>query len=32
VRGGSLTLAGAWFDIAIGELHELTESGWRPVG
>jgi carbonic anhydrase len=32
VRGGSLTLAGAWFDIGIGELHELAAAGWRPVG
>lgn len=32
VRSGSLTLAGAWFDIGIGELHELAGSGWRPVG
>jgi len=30
-RGGTLTLGGAWFDIAIGELHELSNSGWRAV-
>jgi carbonic anhydrase len=30
-RGGTLTLGGAWFDISIGELHELTTSGWRIV-
>jgi carbonic anhydrase len=32
VRGGHLTLAGAWFDIGIGELHELAADGWRVVG
>jgi carbonic anhydrase len=31
-RAGTLTLSGCWFDIAMGELHELTEHGWRPVG
>jgi carbonic anhydrase len=31
VRGGTLNLAGAWFDIGIGELHELAPSGWRIV-
>ncbi len=28
---GSLALAGAWFDIALGELHALGADGWRPV-
>jgi carbonic anhydrase len=31
VRAGRLALTGAWFDIAIGELHELTPGGWRVV-
>lgn len=28
---GSLALHGAWFDIELGELHELGPSGWSPV-
>ena len=28
---GALHLAGAWFDIAIGELHSYGPSGWRRV-
>ena len=28
---GRLALHGAWFDIALGELHELGPSGWVPV-
>jgi carbonic anhydrase len=28
---GALALHGAWFDIALGELHELSERGWHPV-
>jgi carbonic anhydrase len=28
---GRLSLHGAWFDIALGELHELGPSGWSPV-
>jgi carbonic anhydrase len=28
---GSLALAGAWFDIALGELHALGADGWEPV-
>jgi carbonic anhydrase len=31
-RSGALTLSGCWFDIGLGELHELTEYGWRAVG
>ena len=27
-KAGSLTLYGAWFDIGLGELHGLTETGW----
>jgi carbonic anhydrase len=27
-KAGSLTLHGAWFDIAMGELHGLTDAGW----
>jgi len=30
-EAGSLVLHGAWFDIALGELHELTPGGWLPV-
>jgi carbonic anhydrase len=30
-RDGTLRIAGCWFDIALGELHELTPDGWRPV-
>ena len=29
---GALALHGCWFDIALGELHELTPSGWGSVG
>jgi carbonic anhydrase len=29
--GGSLTLHGAWFDIALGELHVIGEDGWAPL-
>jgi carbonic anhydrase len=29
--GGSLALTGAWFDIALGELHALGPGGWEPV-
>ena len=29
---GDLALAGTWFDIALGELHILTDDGWEPVG
>jgi carbonic anhydrase len=28
---GALTLTGAWFDIALGELHALGADGWEPV-
>ncbi|HLX33874.1 MAG TPA: carbonic anhydrase [Candidatus Limnocylindrales bacterium] len=28
---GVLRLHGAWFDIALGELHEVGSTGWRPV-
>jgi carbonic anhydrase len=28
---GSLALHGAWFDIALGELHALGAHGWDPV-
>jgi carbonic anhydrase len=28
---GTLVLAGAWFDIALGELRELTPTGWQTV-
>jgi carbonic anhydrase len=28
---GSLSLTGAWFDIALGELHALGPDGWEPV-
>ncbi len=28
---GSLALRGAWFDIALGELHALGEGGWERV-
>ena len=28
---GALALHGAWFDIALGELHELGPRGWRPI-
>jgi carbonic anhydrase len=30
-RQGQLRVAGAWFDIGVGELHELTTAGWRTV-
>ena len=32
VEAGSLALRGAWFDIALGELHALGPSGWERVG
>jgi carbonic anhydrase len=28
---GSLRLSGAWFDIGLGELHELGPEGWHVV-
>lgn len=28
---GTLSLSGCWFDIALGELHELTPGGWGLV-
>lgn len=28
---GTLHLRGAWFDIALGELHALGPDGWEPV-
>jgi len=28
---GRLALRGAWFDVALGELHQLTGAGWRPL-
>jgi len=31
VAGGRLELIGAWFDIALGELHALGAGGWRPI-
>ena len=30
-EAGSLTLAGTWFDISLGELHALGAEGWEPV-
>jgi carbonic anhydrase len=30
-QAGTLSLHGAWFDIGLGELHELTPSGWEPA-
>ncbi len=30
-QAGSLSLHGAWFDIALGELHALTPGGWVEV-
>ena len=27
-KAGALALHGAWFDIALGELHGLTDAGW----
>ncbi|HEX7949815.1 MAG TPA: carbonic anhydrase [Candidatus Limnocylindrales bacterium] len=29
---GTLALHGAWFDIELGELHELGPDGWSPIG
>src|SRR4051794_29293287 len=29
---GALALHGAWFDIELGELHELGSEGWAQVG
>ena len=31
-RAGELALHGAWFDIALGELHTLEADGWRSAG
>lgn len=31
IRAGTLSIAGCWFDIGLGELHELTQQGWRTV-
>ncbi len=31
VEDGTLALHGAWFDISLGELHELRPKGWRRV-
>jgi carbonic anhydrase len=31
-QAGALSLHGCWFDIDLGELHELTPSGWGRVG
>ncbi|HEY2915859.1 MAG TPA: carbonic anhydrase [Candidatus Limnocylindrales bacterium] len=28
---GRLALHGAWFDVSLGELHELGPAGWQPV-
>jgi carbonic anhydrase len=28
---GALRIHGAWFDIALGELHALAADGWSPV-
>lgn len=28
---GALRIHGAWFDIALGELHALAADGWEPV-
>jgi carbonic anhydrase len=28
---GTLALSGCWFDIAPGELHQLTDAGWEAV-
>jgi carbonic anhydrase len=28
---GRLRLSGTWFDIGLGELHVLTDAGWRPL-
>jgi carbonic anhydrase len=30
-RQGQLRIAGAWFDIGLGELHERSATGWRTV-
>ncbi len=30
-RAGSLRLAGCWYDIALGELHQLSIDGWHMV-
>ena len=30
-RRGTVRIAGCWFDIALGELHELTPDGWRSI-
>lgn len=31
-RSGELQINGAWFDIALGELHALGPTGWAVVG
>jgi carbonic anhydrase len=31
VADGDLSVHGAWFDIALGELHQLGPQGWRRV-
>jgi carbonic anhydrase len=30
-RAGTLRLVGCWYDIALGELHQLSPDGWHPV-
>jgi carbonic anhydrase len=30
-RAGTLQLAGCWFDIGLGELHQLDPDGWNVV-
>jgi carbonic anhydrase len=30
-RAGTLRLTGCWFDIALGELHQLEPDGWHAV-
>jgi carbonic anhydrase len=30
-RAGTLRLAGCWYDIALGELQQLSPDGWHPV-
>ena len=29
---GTLRIAGCWFDIGLGELHQLGDDGWAAVG
>ena len=31
-EAGTLRLAGCWFDIGLGELHELRGGAWMRVG